>query len=174
MNDLDLAAALAGIVSKLSEAFPDVNVCEAEGVEPDELPVPALICQISEIEPDPDREPLTGQFPCMVRVQARIVLGHRTPTVRMQTLKLAGAVAAIVHNDRFGSEWGGAKVFAVEPDEFAPEANRFDVWLVEWSHAARLGAGFALPAEFQPTEVLVSNAPRIGLGNEAEYVEVSL
>ncbi|WP_392336545.1 hypothetical protein [Loktanella salsilacus] len=173
MNDVDLSAALAGIVSKLSEAFPDVNVCEAEAVESAELPVPALVCQIAEIEPDPDREPLTGQFPCMVRVQARIVLGHRTPTVRMQTLKLAGAVAAIVHNHRFGSEWGGAKVFAVEPDEFAPEANRFDVWLVEWSHAARLGAGFALPDEFQPTAVLVSNAPRIGLGNEAEYVEVS-
>jgi hypothetical protein len=172
MSNLDLSVALSSVVSKLSERFPDLNVVVAEDVERTDIAVPALVCQIAEIEPDPEREPLTGEFPCLVRVQARIVLGHRTPKVRMATLQLAGAIAAAVHTNRFGVEWGGGRVFIVEPDEFSPDADRFDVWLVEWVHAARLGEGFALPDEFQPTEVLVSHAPQIGLDHEANYVEV--
>ena len=172
MNDLDLEAALAGVVAGLAVRFPDLNVVVAEDVESVDLPVPAMVCQIAEIEPDPDGDQLTGQFPCLVRVQARIVLGHRTPKVRMATLKLAGAVAAAVHTERFGVAWGGGRVFIVEPDEFSPDADRFDVWLVEWLHSASLGNGFALPAEFQPSQVLVSEAPLIDAGNHGAYREL--
>ncbi|RYH04126.1 hypothetical protein EU805_01780 [Salipiger sp. IMCC34102] len=171
MENVDLDAALEAVRAGFAERFPGVNVVIAEDAEDDELPVPALVCQISEIEPDPDGDPLTGQFPCLVRVQARIVLGRRTPAVRMQTLKLAGAVAAQVHAERFGVKWGAATVIAVEPDEFAPAAARFDVWLVEWVHAARLGDAFELPPEFLPSEVLVSHAPRVGIPHEADYEE---
>lgn len=173
MVNVDLDAALAGIRAVFATRFEGVNVAIAEDADDDELPVPALVLQIAEIEPDPEGDPLTGQFPCLVRVQARIVLGARTPSVRMQTLKLAGAVAAQVHAERFGVQWGGAKVIAVEPDEFAPAAARFDVWLVEWIHRARLGDEFELPVEFLPTEVLVSHAPDIGIPHEPDYEEVA-
>ena len=102
---LDLGAALDTVVATLAAAFPTFKTVAAEDETRKTLEVPAIIVQMSELEPDPDKDPHTGQFPCLVRIEARIVLGYRTPKVRREVLKAAGALAAAVHSNRLGVAW---------------------------------------------------------------------
>ncbi|WP_243857834.1 hypothetical protein [Xylella fastidiosa] len=41
--------------------------------------MPACLLTLSEIEPAPENDAGTGQFPALLRFQARLVLGHRGP-----------------------------------------------------------------------------------------------
>ena len=167
---LDLGAALDTVVATLAAAFPTFKTVAAEDETRKTLEVPAIIVQMSELEPDPDKDPHTGQFPCLVRIEARIVLGYRTPKVRREVLKAAGALAAAVHSNRLGVAWGAAAVLAVEPDEFAPQADQYDVWRVEWAHAADIGPSFFIDDGVTPTQLLTSWSPDIGPAHEQDYV----
>lgn len=167
---IDLGDALETIVETLKGEFGTFKTVAAEDENRKKLSVPAIIVQLSELEPDPDKDAHTGQFPCIVRVEARIVMGHRTPKVRREVIKAAGAVAAFVHNSRLGVAWGAAKVLAVEPDEFAPQADQFDIWRVEWAHSADIGTSYFIDDGVTPTELLTSWAPEIGPEHEGDYV----
>ena len=168
-DPIDLGAALDIVIATLAAEFDTFKTVAAEDEDRKKLAVPAIIVQMSELEPDPDKDPHTGQFPCLVRLEARIVLGHRTPEVRREVVKAAGAVAAFVHSNRLGVAWGAAKVIAVDPDEFAPQADSFDIWRVEWVHAADIGNNYFVDEGVTPTEILTSWAPETGPGNEGSY-----
>lgn len=167
---IDLDVALDTIVATLAAQFPTFKTVAAEDESRKELPVPALVIQFSEIEPDPDADPHTGQFPCRLRVEARIVLGHRTPKVRREVIKAAGAIASFVHSNRLGVKWGAAVVIAVEPDEFAPQADTFDIWRIEWAHTLDLGETYFVNDAVTPIIVLTSWVPEIGIPHEASYI----
>ena len=168
-NPIDLGAALDKIVAELGVQFSTFMTVAAEDESRTKLEVPAIIVQLSELEPDPDGDPLTGQFPCLVHVEARIILGYRTPKVRREVIKAAGALATFVHNNRLGIGWGAATVLAVEPDEFAPQADQFDIWRVEWVHRADIGESYFVDTGVTPTQILTSWSPDIGIGHEADY-----
>lgn len=161
-DPIDLGQALDSIVELIAAQFSTFKTVAAEDEDRKELKVPAIILQISELEPDPDKDAHTGQFPCHVRVEARIVLGHRTPKVRRETAKAAGALAAFVHSNRLGVAWGPAVILAAEPDEFAPAAAQFDTWRLEWAHNADLGQSYFVDEGVTPEMVLSSWAPEIG------------
>jgi len=167
---LDLGAALDTVVATLAAAFPTFKTVAAEDESRKTLEVPAIVVQMSELEPDPDKDSHTGQFPCLVRIEARIILGYRTPNVRREVIKAAGALAAAVHNERLGVAWGAAVVLAVEPDDFAPQADQFDIWRVEWAHAADIGPSFFIDDGLTPTQLLTSWSPDIGPAHEDDYV----
>ena len=169
-DTLDLGAALDTVIATLAAEFDTFRTVAAEDEDRKKLAVPAIIVQMSELEPDPDKDPHTGQFPCLVRLEARIVMGHRTPKVRREVVKAAGAVAAFVHSNRLGVAWGAAMVIAVDPDEFAPQADRFDIWRVEWVHAADIGPSYFVDEGVTPSEVLTSWAPEIGPDHEDDYI----
>jgi hypothetical protein len=168
-DPIDLGAALDSVVSALAAEFDTFKTVAAEDESRTRLEVPAVIVQISELEPDPDKDPHTGQFPCLVRIEARIILGHRTPSVRREVVKAAGAVTAFVHSNRFGVAWGAATVIAVEPDEFDPAADQFDIWRVEWVHSADIGDSYFVDDGVTPTQVLTSWDPEIGPAHEDDY-----
>lgn len=170
-DPIDLVAALDTVIDTLAAEFTTFKTVAAEDEDRKKLAVPAIIVQMSELEPDPDKDPHTGQFPCLVRLEARIVMGHRTPKVRREVVKAAGAVAAFVHSNRLGVAWGAATVIAVDPDEFAPQADSFDIWRVEWVHAADIGASYFVDEGVTPSQVLTSWSPDIGPANEGDYVE---
>jgi hypothetical protein len=171
MNEpIDLGLALDTIVAQLGAAFATFKTVAAEDEARTKLAVPAIIVQISELEPDLEKDAHTGQFPCLVRLEARVVMGHRTPKVRREVAKAAGAIAAFVHNNRLGVAWGGATVLSVEPDEFAPQADNFDIWRIEWAHSADIGQSYFVDDGVTPREILSSWAPDIGPDNEGEYV----
>lgn len=170
---LDLALALDAIVASLAAQFDTFKTVAAEDEARGNLKLPAIIVQMSEIEPELDRDPETGQFPGLVRVEVRIVMGKRTPQVRRQSINAAAAVAAFAHKERFGVLWGPASIAAVEPDEFSPVADQFDVWRVEWGHSADFGTSYFVDEGETPTMVLASFVPEIGEPNEGAYVRVA-
>lgn len=166
---IDLGKALDTVIATLADAFDTFKTVAAEDEARTKLPVPAIIVQMSGLEPVPDKDSHTGQLPCLVRLEARIVMGHRTPTVRREAVKAAGAVAAFVHSNRLGVAWGAATLLAVDPDDFAPVADNFDIWRVEWVHAADIGASYFVNEGETPSQVLTSWAPDIGPANEEAY-----
>lgn len=168
-DEIDLGAGLDAIVGALAEQFPAFKTVAAEDESRQKLQVPALLVQLSELEPAPDKDPHTGQFPCHLRVEARIVMGHRTPQVRREVIKAAGAIAAFVHSNRFGVTWGEAVILSVEPDEFSPKADSFDIWRIEWSHHVDLGPSYFVDEGVTPSQVLTSWSPEIGPPHEAKY-----
>lgn len=170
---IDLGEALDVVVASLAAQFTSFKTVAAEDESRDALKVPALIIQMSEIEPSPDADPHTGQLPCYIRFEARVVMGHRTPEVRREVVKAAGAIATFIHSNRLGVSWGAAVIGIIEPDEFSPIADKFDVWRIEWVHEANLGATYFVNDGVTPTEILVSYVPEIGPDNEAEYTAVN-
>ena len=58
-----------------------------------------------------------------------------------------------------------------EPDEFAPMADSFDTWRVEWVHKADLGESYFVDEGVTPTQILTSWAPDIGPAHEDQYEE---
>lgn len=171
-DPIDLSAALDSVVASLAAQFPELKTVAAEDESRTELAAPALLVEVTELEPDPDREPFTGQFPVLVHIEARVVIGYRTAQARRQVMKLAGAVATFVHNNRLGVAWGHGVVLAVEPDEFAPQADQFDLWRIEWVHSADLGETWFVDGD-PVSEVYLSWAPDIGIPHEDDYEQVA-
>ena len=169
-DPIDLGAALDAIITDLAAKFPTFKTVAAEDESRTELMLPALIVQMSELEPQADADPHTGQFPCLVHIEVRVVMGHRTPKVRREVVKAAGAVAACAHQSRFGIPWGAATIIGVDPDEFSPAASQFDIWMIEWVHQADIGESFFVDDGVTPTQILTSWAPDIGVPNEDKYV----
>jgi len=169
-DQIDLGAALDMIVQRIGDEFATFKTVVAEDESRTKLEVPAIVVQLSEIEPDPEGDAHTGQLPCLVRFEARVIMGHRTPQVRREVVKAAGSIAAYIHNDRMGSKWGGATIIAVEPDEFAPQADKFDIWRIEWVHRADIGPSYFVDDGATPTIILSSWEPETGLPYEGSYV----
>lgn len=166
---IDLGASLDTVVAVLAAEFDTFKTVVAEDQVPDELPVPALVLQITDLEPDLDSDASTGQFPCLVHIECHVIMGHRTPAVRRAVAQAAGAVAAFVHNERLEVPWGPAQLIAVEPDEFAPQADRMDLWRLEWVHKADLGDSDIPTDGVTPTTVLWSHVPDVGPDHEGDY-----
>jgi len=173
-DPIDLGVALDTVIATLAAEFNTFKTVAAEDEDRKKLPVPAIIVQMSELEPDPDKDSHTGQFPCLVRLEARIIMGHRTPKVRREMVKAAGAVAAFIHSNRLGVPWSAAIVIAVDPDEFAPQAEKFDIWRIEWVHAADIGASYFVDEGVTPSRVLTARFPTIGPANEGDYEELAV
>lgn len=165
-----LGEALDTVIDTISAKFPTFNTTAGEDQIDKDLPVPAILVSIAEIEPDLDQDGHNGQFPCIVRLEAQIVLGARNAQVRRNIAEAAGAVATFLHSNRLGVAWGAAAVLSVEPDEFAPGSDRFEIWRVEWGHSAHLGAThFDDEGGKTPSEILTSWAPETGPDHEAQY-----
>ncbi|SMX27290.1 hypothetical protein TRP8649_01393 [Pelagimonas phthalicica] len=168
-EEIDLGEALNTVVETLKAQFPTFKTVAAEDQDRKELQIPAIIVQMTELEPDLDSDAHTGQFPCLIHLEARIVMGHRTPQVRREVVRAAGALSAFIHSARLGVGWGAAQILAVEPDEFSPVANSYEVWMVEWVHSADIGESYFVDDGVTPTQVLTSWTPQIGVDHEADY-----
>jgi len=168
-DPIDLGTALDTVVERLAVQFPTFKTVVAEDEQGADLPVPAIIVQFSEIEPNPDADAQTGQLPCLLHVEARVIMGHRTPKVRREVIKAAGAIGVYVHSNRLGIPWGAAIVLAIEPDEFAPAVDTFDIWRIEWVHSLDLGDSYFVDDAVTPTEVFSAFSPDTGAANESGY-----
>ena len=137
--ETDLSALHEQIGQSLKAAFPVFKVVEFYREEEDREPLlngelPALLLELSEMEPNIDNDPGTEQFPMIARFEARVVIGFRTPQAKVEVRKLAGAVAAFIHkHGRFYGPGGAAVVDGIVSDDFSPGLDRYEVWRVEFS-----------------------------------------
>lgn len=157
------------IQAKIAAAFPDFKTVEFYRDDEDQqMPTPAILLAMTEAEPTED-DAGTGQWPALLRFEAHVVMAHRGPTTAMNVRRAALALATWLHQDGRFPPSEKAQVIACEPDEFAPQADKFKTWRVEFVVKAFLGETAWKNDGTIPTDVLFSWSPDIGNGNADKY-----
>lgn len=168
-TEIDLDELTDAIVASIASAFPVFQTVEAYREDRRSLPAPACLVQLVDLEPDPAADPGTEQLAVVARFEAQVVLGFREANARRAAPKLAAALALHIQRKRWGLPVEAATVTAIEPDDFSPELDQFEVWRVDWQQIVHLGPSVWTNDGILPTEILIGYAPDIGPGNEAEY-----
>jgi hypothetical protein len=167
--EVNIEALHTAIRDQLAAAFPDFQTVQFYRDDEDTLfPLPAILLAMTEVEPQPDSDAGTNQLPALLRFEAHVVMGHRSPATHMAVRKAATALAAWLFKHRF-SPCDETQVIACEPDEFAPKADKFMIWRVEFVMLAFLGETAWTNDGTVPTDALYSWSPDIGIGNADKY-----
>lgn len=169
---IDLDALNDAIIASIRSQFPALATVADYRDDRKQLPLPAVLISLTDLEPDPDEDPGTEQLAAIARFEAQIVIGFRTANAKREIRKLAAALAHHIYGSRWGQPVEAARVTAIVPDDFSPELDRFEVWRVEWQQIVHIGTSIWTNDGEIPTRVLASFAPEIGPENEAEYSDV--
>lgn len=159
-----------GIAAAIRARFPDLRTVEAYRLDRKNLPVPACLFELEEMEADKDADPGTEQLAVRARFAARFLIGFRqgAKNPKAEVRKLAASFAAFARLQRWGCRVGPAEVIGVYPDDFDPELDQYECWRVEWVQVIHLGATVWRDEGVTPTPVF-SFAPDIGPGHEPDY-----
>lgn len=170
-----LDAVHAGIVAAIEAQFPALQTVEAYRLDRRNLPVPACLIELTEMEVDPTIDPGTEQLPVLARFEARFVIGFRQGALnpKLEVRKLAAAFASFARLQRWGCPIGPAEVVGIYPDDFDPELDQYECWRVEWQQVIHLGGTVWTDDGEVPTRVFTSFAPLIGEAHEGDYVELT-
>lgn len=161
------------IQAAIATAFPDFKTVEFYRDDEDQVfPTPACLLAMTDAEPSED-DAGTSQWPVLLRFEAHILMAHRGAETAMNVRRAATALATWIHQGGRWANAGKAQVIACEPDEFAPQADKFKAWRVEFVTKAFLGVTAWNNDGTIPTDVLYSWSPKIGTGNESEYTPVA-
>lgn len=171
-----LDAVHEGIVAAIKAQFPDLRTVEAYRLDRNNLPVPACLIEMTEMDPA-ELDPGTEQQAVNARFEAKLVIGFRQglKNPKLEIRKLAAAIAAFIRLQRWGCPIGPAEFIGAYPDDFDPELDQFEVWRVEWRQIIHLGDSVwnDWNAGEPPSQLLVGFAPDVGTGNEAEYTQIT-
>lgn len=171
-TELTLDALHTAITGHIRAEFPAWVTVEAYRQDRKTLPVPACLVELVEMEASDELDPMTGQLALLARWEARIVLGFRqAQNPALEIRKMAAALAAFVHGQRWGLPVGAANVQGAWPDDFSPEQEQYECWRVEWQQVIHVGRSVFDDAGVVPA-VLYSWAPEIGADHEADYQPV--
>nr|DAR96802.1 MAG TPA: tail completion protein [Caudoviricetes sp.] len=172
-TEVTLDALHEAITGAIRAQFPDLATVEAYRQDRKNLPVPACLVELSEMEAGNDLDLGTEQLAVMARFEARLVIGFRQGgrNPGLEIRKLAAAVAAFVHQQRWGLPVGPADVLGAWPDDFDPNLEQYECWRIEWQQVIHLGESVWHDEGVTPEPVL-SWAPEIGAGHEADYEPV--
>lgn len=170
-TEIDLDALVAAIEASIRATFPDLALVEAWREDRTNLPVPACLIDLVDLEPVEDIG--TEQLPVQARFEARIITGFREPDAKRLTLKRAAALGLHVRGQRWGQPVAPAEVTSIERDEFDPDMDAYEIWRVDWQQVIHIGASVWDNEGVTPTEVVFSTAPDIGPGNEGSYAPLA-
>ena len=175
ITNTTLDAVHEGIVSTIREAFPQLKTVEAYRLDRKNLPVPACLIELTEMETGVDPDPGTEQLPVMARFEAQFVIGFRQglKNPKLEVRKLAAAFAAFAKFQRWGCPIGPAEIVGIYGDDFDPELDQFEVWRVEWQQIIHLGTAIVWDDGVTPTPV-ASFSPDIGIDHENDYTDPTL
>lgn len=170
---IDLDALHDAICASIKAAFPSLATVEDYREDRKHLTLPAVLINLTDLEPEPDEDPGTEQLAAMARFDAQIVIGFRTANAKREVRKLAAALAHHIYGNRWGQPVEAARVTAIVQDDFSPELDRFEVWRVEWQQIIHIGTSVWNNDGVIPTEVLASFEPDTGPDNEAKYIDIN-
>lgn len=169
LNDLHQA-----IIDQVKAAFPAFKVVDDYPIDRTPPVLPACYIELEEFEQANDQDPGTGQQALDMRWCARIILGFRTANVGRQTRLMAASLASFIHLNRFNQPVDAAAVMGAYPDGFDPELDQYVVFRVEWHQVGHFGESTYADDDLTPAPkgVFVGYDPLIGLGHEADYIEM--
>lgn len=174
-TDISLETLHTAIRDQIAAQFPDLaTVAFYQDDEDHQLPMPACLLTLSEIEPAPENDAGTGQFPALLRFQARLVLGHRGPSTHLQARLAAAALGTWLYQRRWrGVPTDPCRVIAIYPDEFNAALDRYVVWTVEWQQPVFLGNSAWTHAGTLPTNLWLSFTPQTGPSVQDSYHQIA-
>lgn len=173
-TEVTLEQVHAGIIAAISAKFPAFQTVQAYRLERRNLPTPACLVELTEMDAAPDVDPGTQQLAVNARFEALLVIGFRqgVNNPKLEIRKLAAAFAAFVRLNRWGCHIGPAEVIGAYPDDFDPELDQFECWRVEWQQIIHLGNTVWTDGGEVPTPYY-SWSPDIGIPHEPDYVEMT-
>lgn len=171
------AARYAGRVQTVAsyEPFaPPADGAEQPGAAPRALITPALLLELTAIDPGPDDG--TDRQPLRLSFAAHCVLSFLTPEQQTELREFAADVLACVRHNRWGHPLSvrAPQALSAQPGEFRPGLAGYDSWAVTWEQDAYLGPDI-WAGGIAPTEVWLGFAPLIGEqdGTAADYWRIS-
>lgn len=167
---LDLDQLFDAVIASIRGAFPQFEMVDAYPEDRRQMPVPACLIDLIELEPTDD--PGTEQLAVIAHFEASIVLPFRAPRAKRAVAKLAAAIAHHVQGRRWGLPIAPAQVISIAPSDFDPELDRFETWSVEWQQTVHIGESIWNDDGTPPTQVLAAWSPDIGPTHEAEYTDI--
>lgn len=174
-TEIDLSELHQAIIDRIAAQFPDVQtVTDYREEDRTRMPLPAILVELTDFEAVPDQDPGTGQLAMLARWEARIIIGWRTAAAQREVRKLAAALGAFAHLNRWGKPVEAAEVLTMTPDAFDPALDQFVVWRVEWAQIVHLGESVWKNDGTIPVDVLYSYAPEVGEDNEPAYEELDV
>lgn len=175
-TNLDINLLHDQIVEQIQAQFPSFKTVQFyRDDEAETIPTPAILLEVSEVEPEPDHDNGTDQLPVLIRFEARIIMGVRTPQVKLAVRLAAMALAGWLHK----LSWGNGvyadpcRVLACSPDEFDPRVDKWCVWRVEWHNGAMLGNDNSWENDGTVPAALYSFAPDIGVPYKQDYQAIT-
>ena len=171
-TEIDLDELHQNIIDRVAAQFPAVVTVADYREDRQRLPLPAILIELDDIEAAPDEDPGTQQLAARTRWIARIIIGFKTANAEREIRKLAAALGAFVHMQRWGQPVEAAQVLTISPDTFDPSLDQYVVWAVEWQQIVHLGASVWTPDGELPETVLYSYVPFVGEPYEDQYTEI--
>lgn len=182
MTGTDLTQLHDIIVATLQAQFPALNTVEFYRDDPDgraplaASDLPACILDMTELEEEPDEDPGTSQLAARVGFAADLVLPFKALNSMLSIRLQAAAFASYL---RKMSRWpginqaGNIEAISAYKSDFQPELDQYEVWRVEWRQLLHIGTSVWDDEGTTPTTVMLGMSPDIGLGHEADYVQVA-
>lgn len=173
-HNLDLVVLHQNIKSAIATAFPDFKTVEFYEQDRREVALPAILFELEDMELSGDDDAGTEQLPVVSKWVARIILSDLQADADLKLRKIAGALGALVHRNRWGAQVSPAMVTVMGPDAFGGGMGASDkwpqnVWAVEWDQKLDLGANIWEGGQLAPGKVMVGFAPDVGTGNAPKY-----
>jgi hypothetical protein len=176
-TEVTLDALHQAIIDAIKAKFPSLVTVEfyREDRKLTAAQLPACLLDLTEWESAPeDDDPQTEQLAVDARFEAHLILGFRTPEIKLAIRKLAAAFGAFLRLKRWpGVACGPAHVIGAFKDDFSPELDQYECWRVEWVQRITLGETVWEGAGITPETVFIGFTPRIGVPHEADYLQVS-
>lgn len=173
MNPVNLTTLHATIKSQITTQFPAVSTVEAYSRPGAKIMTPAILFELTGIDPSNPSDIGTDQLVVLLRFSAYVVFAKETPGYLLESRSLAASLMAFINAKRFGEQIMPAKLVNCEPDDFSPEIETYYTMRIDWTHEAVLGENVWDGAGIVPTEIYFSIVPYIGIPHEPDYVRVN-
>lgn len=165
----------AAIVATLATVFDEaVQTVAAYPDQRTKIATPAILIECVEMAPAED--PGTEQTALRCRFEAHCLVSGYESGAKAAVRTLAAQVSHAVRQSRWGLPVGSADLLGARPDDYFPELEETEVWIVEWEQTIHVGSEsiWSPPEDWvEPGEVWVGITPDIGLPHVDDYVKVT-
>lgn len=126
------------ICTTLKKEIPAIQTCEMYPAERREIIAPAVFIELVSLEPGKD--PGTDELALRARFEARIVVDAMVEDSSIVVRSLAAEVARVVNKNTWNVEKiSPGEFISAGGDDFKPELDAYQVWVVEWDHMVHIG-----------------------------------
>ena len=173
MNAVNLTTLHSTIKSQIEAQFPSVQTVESYGRPGEKVLTPAILFELTGIDPDSPSDIGTEQLAVILRFSAYVIFAKETAGYLLQARSLAASLMAFINKKRFGQHIMPAQIVNCEPDDFSPEIETYYTMRIDWTHTAVLGADVWIGTDILPVNVYLSYVPYIGIPYEPIYQKVT-